>query len=93
MKRAPRKIEMDSPCNLSELAKFCGLGKSTVYEHVRNGYTLQYPRIHRTTPAHFLKWAEGEPSEVRESAAERREREIIRLRSKETAGPTARREI
>lgn len=83
--KKPRVITLDTVCNLTELAEFCGMGKSTVYEKTagENGYKLQYPAIGRTTPRHFLEWCEktapATPEEPGE--AERREREIRRLRS------------
>lgn len=97
MKREPRKIEMNTVCNLSELAAFLGIARRTIYDQQRlktDPYTLQYPRIGKkgkTTPAHYLQWASKAPVTAKEeSDASRRERQKQLLRSGSSkASPTA----
>lgn len=80
-RRAQRKIELDTPCTIEELARFIGAGVSTIYRHRALGYQFQYPRIKRTTPRHYLAWAsEEQPQESPETKA-RREHELHRLHS------------
>jgi predicted DNA-binding transcriptional regulator AlpA len=81
--KKPRVISNDSVCNLSELAAFLGVGRSTIYEHMRledGAYQVQYPRLGKTTPAHYLAWASQPAStDKRLSPAKRRDQEMRHL--------------
>jgi predicted DNA-binding transcriptional regulator AlpA len=79
-------ITNDTVCNLSELAAYLRMGRRTIYDHLRQDkdpYVLQYPRIGKTTPAHYLAWAAKAPVNATEAPADslQREREKCRLRS------------
>lgn len=81
--KKPRVITQDSVCNMSELASFLGIGRTTIYQHTRleeDAYQLQYPRIHKTTPAHYLAWASRPAStSIPVAPSRRRDLEMSRL--------------
>lgn len=84
-RKKERMITIDTPASVRELARFTGIGKSTVYRHLENnGYKFEYPRIRRSTPRHYLAWAQTIPETAPEAGQEDlapMEHELHRLRS------------
>lgn len=77
--RRGRTLTENSPVTVVELCAMIGIATSTFYkEHLPAGYKIRYPRLRKTTAAHFLEWCERDCSE---SDRQRLEAEIDRHRS------------
>lgn len=44
------------PLTITAFCERTGIGRTTFYRHVANGYRVKYPRLNQTTVAHFCEW-------------------------------------
>ena len=49
------------PITISDLASNLGLGRARIYEDIRDGYSLEYPALKRTSISHYLDWHRNRP--------------------------------
>jgi hypothetical protein len=89
----PAKATPSTPMRLKYVARFLGLNENKVYDAVRAGYQVQYPRIGLTTPRHFLDWA-SQPVETpvpsQDSERQAASVEELMARARETKAAQAR---